>query len=489
MRLAIAILNLSFSAKYFGVSIERDVWLLAFNAIIILDIAIWAPLNDTFRAKFLQVKQDQGEAAALDQTKSLLLVIGVITMLVVLLIELFPNIIGQAIAPDYNEKQQDALILMIRLLAPSFLINQFTKILISILNTYSSFIIPEIVGLFTQILTLLCIIILAPTIGISALAWSYYGGLIVLAVLLFYQIDKFKINLFRGFLYADVKKSFPFFLFSLPFFIPHFSSQINQVIEKSLASSFIGAVSILDYSRKFSDIPIDVLIGIFGSMMVPVLTLRFTQKDEKGFVEEFRKIFQFGFLVVTIVIATLTACPRAIVDFLYHKGNISEASLQEIALLTMYYSWAGFAIFLYHSFGLSLLSSSRGKLFAIYGTMAQLIMIGINIAFFKRLSVYTFPLSLGLSHFIAAGIMACYFPVRDKRLIVTTVKYTLMMLVITGLLLLTNLYLLPFENAVLIIVFNMFVLLFLLVSIVFVAKLEERDLFVSYIKKWTSRLS
>ncbi|WP_431293715.1 hypothetical protein [Pedobacter sp. P26] len=78
-----------------------------------------------------------------------------------------------------------------------------------------------------------------------------------------------------------------------------------------------------------------------------------------------------------------TSSSGAIVDFLYKKGNISAQSLSKISELTMGYSWAAFGIFLYHIYGLSLLSSGRGKLFAIYGTMAQLVMIGMNFYFLK----------------------------------------------------------------------------------------------------------
>jgi len=484
VRLAFAILNLSFSARYFGVSLQRDVWLLALNAIVILDIAVWAPLNDTFRAKFLFIKAKDGEAKALLHTKSLLLVINLITCVLVVLIMLFPGVIGQLLAPDYGEHEQITLKFMIRIVAPSFLINQITKILISILNTYNSFIIPEITGFITQVFTLVVIITLAPSIGIISLAISYYAGLILLLIMLLVQLKKRNINLFAGIFSANLRIALPFFAFSLPFFLPHFTSQINVIAEKSLATSAaIGSVSILDYARKFSDIPLDVLIGILVSLLVPVLSLKFSTGMMKDFFEAFKKIYQFGFLILALIIGLFTGCSGAIVDFLYKKGNISTLSLSKISELTMGYSWAAFGIFLYHIYGLSLLSSGKGKLFALYGTMAQLVMIGMNFYFFKDYSLYIFPFSLGSSHLIAAIVMAFYFPVRNSGLLIITVKYSFVVLVTGFLMYLLHIYLSDFGTPILVIIFNVIALKLILVAMIFIARLEERTIILKYLKK------
>lgn len=484
IRLAFAILNLSFSAKYFGVSLERDIWLLALNAVIIFEVAIWAPLNDTFRAKFLFVKADKGEAEALQQTKSLLLLINLITILLVSLMMIFPDLISTLLAPGYKDGQKELLNFMIRLLAPTFLLTQVTKILTSILNTYNSFIIPEITGLITQVFTLVVIVTLAPSMGIVSLAFSYYSGLILLLALLILQLRKHKVNLFHRLLNTKLSAALPFFAFSLPFFLPHFTAQLNLIVEKSLATSTAtGAVSILDYSRKFTDIPLDVLIGIFVSLLVPVLTSKFSAGLKQEFFEAFRKIYQFGFLIVALIVGMFTGCADGIVDFLYKNGTIGTEALRQIGKLTMFYSWAAFGVFLYHIFGLSLLSAKRGKLFAFYGTLAQLFMIGINFYFFKGFGIFIFPLSLGSSHFIAAVIMSFYFPFRTKRLLNITMKYSLMVIAIGILMHTVNEYLVTFETPILVIIFNVILLNVILVAGIFITRMEERYIIQRYLKK------
>lgn len=484
IRLAFAILNLSFSAKYFGVGLERDIWLLALNAVIIFEVAVWAPLNDTFRAKFLFVKAEKGEAEALQQTRSLLLLINLITIVLVSLMMIFPDLISTLLAPGYKQGQKESLNFMIRLLAPTFLLTQVTKVLTSILNTYNSFMIPEVTGLITQVFTLVLIITLAPSTGIMSLAVSYYSGLILLLVLLILQLRKHKINLFQNLLSAKLSAALPFFVFSLPFFLPHFTAQLNLIVEKSLATSTAtGAVSILDYSRKFTDIPMDVLTGIFVSLLVPVLTSKFSAGLKKEFFEEFRKIYQFGFLTIALIVGMFTGCADDIVIFLYKNGTIGTEALRQIGELSMYYSWAAFGVFLYLIFGFSLLSAKKGKLFAFYGILAQLGMIGINLYFFKTHGIFTFPFSLGISHFIAAVVMLFYFPFRTKKLMMITVKYSLMVIVTGILMYILNQYLVTFEAPILTIIFNVFLLNLILVAGIFITRMEERHIIQRYLKK------
>lgn len=484
VRLAFAILNLSIAAKYFGVSIDRDIWLLALNAIIILDVALWAPLNDTFRAKFLFIKEEKGITVALSNAKSLLLLTNVITIAIVALIMFFPEALARLLAPSYKAEHLASLKFMIRLLAPTFLLNQVSKILTSILNTFQSFIIPEVAGLLSQVFTLLVIVLLAPKMGIISLAFSYYAGLFLLLLLLIFQLKKLKINIFQAFFKTGLKDALSFFAFSLPFFIPHFIAQLNLIIEKSLASSSeTGAVSILDYARKFTDIPLDVLIGILVTMLVPVLSASFSDKLKKGFLEEFVKIYQFGLLIIVLIVAIFTGCSGAIIDFLYKEGNISEIYLKQISLITMFYSWSAFGVFLYHIYGLSLLSAKKGKLFAFYGSLAQLLMIALNLYFFKSYSVYIFPFSLGISHFIAAIIMATYFPIKNHKLFVISLKYGSLIVGMALLIRGINLYLIHVQSAFITIALNIILISVILVAVIFIAKFDERLIVKQYWRK------
>jgi putative peptidoglycan lipid II flippase len=476
VRLAFAVINLSLSAKYFGVSLERDVWILALNCIVIFDIAIWGPINETFRAKFLFLKEEEGGQSALKKTQSLFLFTNVVTILLVAVLVIFPQGIAGLIAPDFQGSKLIGLILMIRLVAPSFLLNQVTQLLISILNAYDSFVIPELTGLVTQILTLALVILLAPSIGIFTLAIAYYVGLLLLLIFLIIQLKRFKIQLFKNFDFFVWNDFKPFIIFALPFFFPYAISQLNLIIEKSIASSFhIGSVSILDYSRKFSDIPLDVLRSVFMTLLIPILSSSFAKKERETFAAEFQKMYQFGFIVIVIIIGMLNSCPEAFVNILYQKGHISKESLSEIVQLTRLYSWTTLSIFLYLMFGSALLSSEKGKVYGVYGSIAQVLMIILNLGFSGMFNIYIFPYSLFTSHLIAACAMACYFPFKHNGILSSTIRNGMLLFIIVGIMYYLRQWMLTFQNQYLIVILNFLLLMTLLgTSVIFMKQKKRR---------------
>ena len=69
---------------------ERDVWLLVLAFITTINLAVWGPINETFRTKFIFLREKEGEVEALRRTASLLSFIVLGTILVSLVILLFP---------------------------------------------------------------------------------------------------------------------------------------------------------------------------------------------------------------------------------------------------------------------------------------------------------------------------------------------------------------------------------------------------------------
>jgi putative peptidoglycan lipid II flippase len=475
IKMGISILTLSLSAKYFGVSIERDVWLLALNCIVVLDLAIWGPLNETFRAKFIFFREEFGEKEALIKTNALLLLTNIVTVILVTVILIWPQYIAAIIAPSYTGEKLSLLMFMIRVVAPSFLINQCTQIFISILNAYHSIYVPEIAGFFSGIVSLILVVLLAPIVGIFALAYAYYFSMLLLLVLLIIQLRARKINLFSNIDKIRLKDSKPFLLFALPFFFPYFIGQIALIVEKSIASSMgAGTVSVIDYSRKFSDILLNVLSSVLSTMMIPVISLKFAQGDKKGFVTEFKQVYQLGFLLIICITTMFTACPEAFVNILYKKGSINAESLLNITQLTMLYSWAAVAIYLYTVIGMALLSSNNGKIYAFYGIIAQGLMIICNLSLYRLWGSDVFPISLFAAHLISAAFMFQKLPYDKGKLLMVTLKYILTLFIIVFTMYFFNRYILILVWPYAIVLLNAATLGVLLILLLFAFQLDER---------------
>lgn len=432
VKLLVGVLNLSLTAKYFGVSLEKDVWLLALSVVLFLDMAIWGPINETFRSKFIFLRGEIGESQAVQKTKSLLFFSFIISIALVCFVSFYPYLLAKIIAPTYSGLQYDKLIKMIVVAAPILLITQLSAIGTSILNAYESFFVPEITGFVTSFINLVLLIFLAPYIGIYSLVLSYYIGAILLLGLLFVQIKKMNIPIFTGYYQVNFVDFKMFFLFALPFFLPYCFGQISAVLEKTLVSTIgVGNVSALDYSRKFTDIFTSVLTSVLVTMLVPVLSSKFIEKKPREFTVNFMEILQLGMLLLSFVIPVFTSCSMSFVNIFFNKGKIPANMLLEISQLTIYYSWSIFAVFIYVIFGMALLSSNRSKKYAFVGVCAQIISILINLSFVRSVGIYIFPISLFVSHIISGIIMSYYFPYKSKKIIKSFFKYIFILIVTT----------------------------------------------------------
>jgi peptidoglycan biosynthesis protein MviN/MurJ (putative lipid II flippase) len=146
---------LPLSVKYFGISVERDIWILTSAFISTITAVFFGPLNEIFRAKFVFLRETAGEAEALRKLQSLLLfiVFGVLTLSVLVL--LFPRQIKIFVAPAVEGGgQTDMFVRLLYLAVPNLLIQQCINIGMSTLNAFNVFYIPEVVGGITSFINL-----------------------------------------------------------------------------------------------------------------------------------------------------------------------------------------------------------------------------------------------------------------------------------------------------------------------------------------------
>lgn len=90
-------------------------------------------------------------------------------------------------------------------------------------------------------------------------------------------------------------------------------------------------------------------------------------------------------------------------------------TVSDIALLTQFYGIAFISVAFYLFFGLTLLAQNQGKRYAVFGALAQVIMIVFDLAFYRILGIYTFSIALFISHALMAIVMYLNLDIQDKK--------------------------------------------------------------------------
>ncbi len=360
----------------------------------------------------------------------------------------------------------------------------------SILNAYEIFYVPEIATFVSQLTNIVMLILLAPHIGIYALLLSTVLSTLFQLVFIIFYFRKLNIEIFKfqTFKWSDF---WYFFIFAIPFFIPYFFGQVNGVIEKSIASTLgTGTVSTIDYARRVPDVISGVLISIVLTVVVPLLTKDFVRKEKDSFNKTFISSFQLGLFLLVAFVCFMITGSQYINTLLYSNKTISDHSMIKIVELSIYYAITLIAVFLYILFGMCMMAIGKSKLYAGLGTLAQLIVIVLNVLLVKHFGIYIFPVSIFIAHFLSAIVMAYNYPYEKIIVFSEFVRYMLYGVVLSLCVYCSFLFfnsISIFDHTIIKLIVIGFIQIIFMILLGFIFKISELFLVFRKIKAWFIR--
>lgn len=417
VRAVISIFSLTITARYFGVSQERDFWVLCTAASTILMQLLFGPINEVFRTQSVHIRAEQGDAALAQTNASLTSFFFWVSLLVVLTIEFFPSLVSNTIASGLVGIELKSFEFFVRLIIPSLVLNQLVNGWISILNGYSVFYIPEIYAIFSSIANILFVVLLTETMGIGSLILAMYATTIGLLFVLAREIRKQQsgplINAFPTFLLCKTM-----IVSALPFYLPYFSGQLVALIEKRVSVGLgVGNASVFDYAQKFVQVPQGVIMGTIATVLAPALAFQFAQKQTQRMREDICDYLRMIFLALTPIAILFTVNAEDLVSlFFAHKVNATDqllmASVIKILLVGL------FGVVLYSAAGQALVAQKKGKVFAIAAVLVQIIIGVLNLIYGKFYGLTFLAFSWSVTHVLLGYVLLLLTGVTFSQILV-----------------------------------------------------------------------
>jgi len=404
LRSVLSLYTISLSAKYFGVSIERDAWVIGGTIIAVFTGFLFGPIVNIFRTKFVHIREEEGEDKAIQATSALLGGIVLVSLVIIIISEIYPQIYTNIFAPGFKPSQTSVLLLMVRCMIPSLLINQIVVIWTAILNSYDSFFMPDIFGFISGLLNIIFILILAPYINIYSLILSSYLSSIIFSFLLIRVLYRRNIKLYSfHFSWIDFK---PYLIFALPLYLNYFAGQFLSVVERRLCTYLdTGTVSAFDYAKRFGDLTLNVILSIVPMVLTPILAGYFAKKLFKEFNKElllYVRMFMIGIIPIVIV---FTIGSDDIVQILFSKGAF-DPQFKSIISDTLFWMGVGIiGVVLYVISGEALVAQKKVKLITIASSIAYLIIASIDIMFYKKFGAPLFACSWAIVHIVLGLVL------------------------------------------------------------------------------------
>lgn len=482
LRSFFSIITVVLSSNYFGVSIERDAWVIGGTLVASISGLLFGPITNIFRTMFISIREEKGEISAIKSTSDLIGGIFLISILIILLIELFPSSVARFVAPGFSNDGANTVIMMIRLLIPSLLINQLIIIWTSVLNSYNSFLIPDVFAFFSSILNIVLIVALTPIIDINSLIVSNYISTIILSIILLRELKKKEVLLYNfSFSWKSVK---PYLVFSLPLYFSFFSGQFLSIMERRLCTYLgPGTVSSFDYSKRFIDLTLNVILSIVPMVLTPILANLFVKKMYIEFGKELIQNIRMFMIGIIPIVILFTICSQDLVKLLLVQGKFDSSFIPVISNSMFWLGIGMIGVVLYVVSGEALVAQKKIKLLTFLSSASYLIIVLIDLFFYKKYGAPLFAFSWAIVHLILG--IAIYFSllrsdVLSKKLILSEFfRILLIYLVVFSLAFLNNLI---FGNTLdkSMIILKLFVIsttsILAIILLVFILKLEERNL-------------
>lgn len=407
-KMFLGVIVLYLAVKYFGTTYERDSWVLSIALYSMVLLAVFSPINDIFRTRFIHLKSQQGEEFAIESVNSLLSAYWCLFAVIAVVMFLAKGFIVQWIAPGFSDEEQHFLSIMLLWLFPYFMCQQVTNTQIAILNTYESYFYPEIISLAASVINIVAIVLLSDYCGIYSMVIATLVNNVIMVTVLSLLLKQ-RVPGIRLYGWGGLEKSKMFLLFSLPVYLATFSNQAYQMIEKAICTNYgTGAVSLFDYARQVMNLPWVVFSSIVPIVLTPILSKCFIEKDEARFSKELRQ-FTRMLLFVSVVVSVVMVVNPAQISLIF----FSEVNVEFVAVMR----WMGVAInFTILSLIVSqaLIAENRIVKYVIGIVAGNLLSIGLCLFVSKYYPLSSLALFLMVGQLLSSIFLMIFLQVESK---------------------------------------------------------------------------
>jgi len=354
-------------ARYFGATGISDVFFVAFRIPNLLrELFAEGSMSSAFVPVLKEYQIKHGTAAANRLVRAVFIFLLLFVGLLCVVGTLAAPIIVQLMAPGFDEASEKfaTAVLLTRIMFPFLLCISIASVVMGALNTRGVFFIPALAPALLNIVTIVCIIVLASQFANPIIAVAVgvtLGGL----VQFLFQVPSFYRQGFTLFsageqeLGQQAKKSGDngssrlllhpglkrIGLLIIPSTAGLAVAQINIFVSTILASYLAeGSITYLYYAMRLIQFPIGIFGVAMGMAILPTLSEHAVRKEFGILKDDFSFALRLLFFITVPAMVGLIALSIPIVSTLFERGQFTHAASIATAEALMYYSFGIWAI-------------------------------------------------------------------------------------------------------------------------------------------------
>lgn len=318
-------------AYYYGAGSVTDAYCIAQTIPEFLFSLVIQAIAVGFIPTFIGIVEGEGKDKAWSFTDNLGLVGVMLVTVVVFAVYAFTDAIVYLFASGFNDETAALASLLTRVSIWGLFFRIIAAIDSALLNANEQFTIPALTGFPLDVITIASIVLASytnqPVLLAVGILLSYTSQMVLQRP--FVRRVKPKIDL-RSFNLRD-----PHLLKMLALFFPVAigvgANQINILVDKTLASSFVGGVSSLNYANKVNNVFENVMILSLATVMFPSFSKYAARGDNEALTSSIVKSCLVTMIVMVPCSIAAFVCAEDIIRLLFGRGVFDDQAISMTA--------------------------------------------------------------------------------------------------------------------------------------------------------------
>lgn len=312
-------------AHFFGTEAHADVYFatmtIIFSVVFLVKELIYPSILPVFAGA---LKTSFAASSAL--FKKVFSRLAVILAVVVFIMVVFSDSITSVLVPGFSEDKKDLTSSLLRYLAPGCLFLCMATLTYAVLNCRRNFLKAAVPEAGFKFLIAAGLVILAPFMGIYALALTLTIGSVMVFMVQLFFIPEGRVLLSKNSYTPDseIKK---ILMLMGPLVLGVVFSHVSGLVDNMLASTLpTGQLSFLGYSKKL----IDAILLVGPVALVTIVYSQLSNLNAEGKLEEFKALFiralRLIFFVSVPAAVMLVMLSEPVVATLFERGRFTAES-------------------------------------------------------------------------------------------------------------------------------------------------------------------
>ncbi len=324
-------------ASRFGTSPTMDAFLVAFTIPTIIIAWLESPIRAGFIPLFTERLEKKGEREAWRDIGVFLAdFMAVVLVIVIVGIAASPWIV-RAVAPGFGPDTRALAVSLTRIMFIAILFTAAGGIFSNLFHCQRNFAIPGLGGPANNLVLIGAAVFLTVPFGIRGLAYGVVFGaaahaLIQISVVLKHRQDiKLRLN-FRDPMFLGVIR------LATPLLIGMAGAKLDDVVDRMFASLLRpGSISALAYAIRLIDIPREILVFGFSTVLLPYFSSLAAKGDLKELGDKLMTSLRVAFFVLFPVSIAMAVIGGPLVRLVFQRGQFDEVSVRyTVSALLLY---------------------------------------------------------------------------------------------------------------------------------------------------------